>query len=75
MKKPRNRPATSATHRFITGALGALFVVVAVVIGVISELTMGVILAALVIGGLGLDALVNAWRNRPSLLEKIGPLP
>lgn len=28
-----------------------------------------------VIGILGFDAIVNAFRNKPSLLSRIGPLP
>jgi hypothetical protein len=32
-------------------------------------------LAVAVLLGLGLDALHAAWRDRPSLLSRLGPLP
>jgi hypothetical protein len=63
--------------RVVSGCMGALFVVLAIAIIVVAggpERT-GPLLAALVIGLLGIDALINAVRGRRSLLSRIGPLP
>ncbi|WP_372661180.1 hypothetical protein [Hydrogenophaga sp.] len=65
----------STTYRLVTAAFGALFTLIAIAIVVVSELTVGVALAAVVIGILGLDAVISAYRNAPSLLARIGPLP
>lgn len=35
----------------------------------------GPMIGMLVLGGLGLDAVIGAMRARPSLLMRIGPLP
>jgi hypothetical protein len=57
--------------------MGALFVALAIAIVAVVERPMGLgaLIAALVIGLLGFDALINAVRNRRSLLSRIGPLP
>jgi hypothetical protein len=57
--------------------IGVLFVGVAVAILVTSrnDLSVGAVLAAVVIGGLGIEALLSAVRNRRCLLSRIGPLP
>jgi hypothetical protein len=39
------------------------------------DLSVGPVLAAAVIGGLGIEALLSAARNRRCLLSRIGPLP
>jgi len=39
------------------------------------DLSVGPVLAAVVIGGLGIEALLSAARNRRCLLSRIGPLP
>jgi hypothetical protein len=58
-------------------AIGILFVVVAVAILSISYPFTSVAepVAGLVIGALGLEALVSARRRTRSLLSRIGPLP
>jgi hypothetical protein len=63
--------------RIVTGCIGALFVALAIAIVAVVERPMGpgALIAALVIGLLGIDALINAVRNRRSLLSRIGPLP
>ena len=63
------------THRLVTAAFGAFFVVVAVVLYVVSDHTIGPALAAAGLGLLGIDAIVSAYRNTRSLLSRIGPLP
>jgi hypothetical protein len=65
----------SKSYRVVTAAFGLLFVVLAVAIIVVSDRTLGPLLAAAVVGLLGADAIAGAIRNRPSLLSRIGPLP
>lgn len=57
--------------------IGVFFVGVAVAILVTSrnDLSVGAVLAAVVIGGLGIEAVLSAVRNRRCLLSRIGPLP
>jgi hypothetical protein len=63
--------------RIVTGCMGALFVALAIAIVVVVDRPMGpgALAAAFVIGLLGVDALINAVRDRRSLLSRIGPLP
>jgi hypothetical protein len=70
-----NGATGSKTYRLVTAAFGLLFMVVAVAIVVVSDRTFGPILASAGIGILGVDAMVSAFRNKPSLLSRIGPLP
>jgi hypothetical protein len=57
--------------------IGLLLTAVAIAIALLGELStsIGSLLATLVLGGLGVDALVSAVRRRRSLLSRIGPLP
>jgi hypothetical protein len=57
--------------------IGALFVgiALAILVSFMHDLSVGPVLAALVIGGLGIEALLSAARNRRCLLSRIGPLP
>ncbi len=65
----------SSTYRLITAAIGLLFAVVGVVILFVSNFTIGPVVTAAVIIILGIDAVVSSYRNKPSLLSRIGPLP
>ena len=65
----------SSNYRIVTAVFGLFFVVLAVAIVVVSDRTVGPLLAAVVISVLGIDALASALRNKPSLLSRIGPLP
>ncbi len=58
-------------------AFGILFVVIAVAIVVTSTAAtrLGAGVAAIVLGGLGVDLVISALRGTPSLLSRIGPLP
>ncbi|NUZ05376.1 hypothetical protein [Piscinibacter koreensis] len=76
------RPLPSAApprrgHRIVIAAFGVFFVGLAgVVLALASAATLlGSLAAAAVLGLLGVDACVSAWRGRPSLMERIGPLP
>jgi hypothetical protein len=57
--------------------IGALFVGIslAILAAFMHDLSVGPVLAAVVIGGLGIEALLSAARNRRCLLSRIGPLP
>ena len=69
-------PATGTkTYRLVTLGLGLLFVATAIAIVVLSELTVGPVVAALILGILGIDALLSAYQGRRSLVSRIGPLP
>ncbi len=59
----------------VTAAFGLFFTAIAVVVLMVSEFTIGPVVAALVIGILGIDAVVSAYRNTQSFLSRIGPLP
>lgn len=59
----------------MTGAFGVLFVALALAILAISELSLRSVIAGVLVGGLGVDAIVSALRNKKSLLARIGPLP
>jgi hypothetical protein len=65
----------STTFRLVTAAFGMLFLSAAVTIVVVTEFSVGPVLAAAVIGLLGADAIVGSYRNTRSLLSRIGPLP
>ena len=67
----------SKSHRVITSAFGMFFIAVAVLIVLTSSEStrLASLLLAILIGGLGLDALVSAIRSKRSLLSRIGPLP
>lgn len=64
-------------ERVAAALIGALFVGVALAIlaSFMHDLSIGPVLAAVVIGGLGIEALLSAVRNRRCLLSRIGPLP
>lgn len=62
-------------HRLITAAFGALFTICAITLLLLSERTIGPLVAAAGIGLLGIDAMVSAYRGTRSLLSRIGPLP
>ena len=67
----------SKTPRVVTALFGAFFILLAVAILLSADRSMIVraVLGALVIGLLGVDACISAARDKPSLLQRIGPLP
>jgi hypothetical protein len=71
----KNRSVGSRNYRIVTAVLGLFFVMLAVAIVVVSDRSVGPLLAAAVVSVLGIDAIVSAFRNKPSLLSHIGPLP
>ena len=69
--------ARSNAQRWVTTAFGVLFVGIAIAIVYLSasDYPLGAYAAAIAVGGLGIDALISAARNRRSILSRIGPLP
>jgi hypothetical protein len=67
----------SKTARIVTAVFGVFFIVLAIgiLLAVEEPIGVGALLAALVVGLLGVDACVRAARNKRSLVERIGPLP
>ena len=65
------------SERWVTAAVGFLFVGIAIAIVYLSaaDHSIGGYAAALGLGGLGVDALFSAARGRRSMLSRIGPLP
>ena len=64
-------------ERVVAALIGALFVgiAVAIVVSTMHDWSPGSVLAAIVTGGLGVEALYSAVRSRRCLLSRIGPLP
>lgn len=64
-------------ERVVAATFGALFVgiAIAIVLSTWHEWSPGNVLAAIVVGGLGFEALYSAARRRRCLLSRIGPLP
>lgn len=75
MSPTEHQQIHSKTYRIVTGAFGSLFVALSVVLFVVSDRSLGAAIAGVVIGGLGVDAVIGALRNKMSLLARIGPLP
>jgi hypothetical protein len=67
----------SRVDRLVTAAFGAFLVGIAVLSLVSADRSAraGASLVALVLGLLGVDALVAAVRGRRALVSRIGPLP
>ncbi len=66
----------SRLDRFIALLFGLVFCGIALAIVLLAQpLSTGPVIAAVVLGGLGLDAVVSAVRGTRSLLSRIGPLP
>ena len=67
----------SKTARVVTVVFGVFLVVIAAVILAFADrpLSIGALVASLVVGLLGVDACVSAARSKRSLVERIGPLP
>ena len=59
----------------VTAVFGWLLVAAAVAIAVVADTGWPAYLAAVVIGGLGAEAIYSAARHRRSLISRIGPLP
>ena len=69
--------SSTRIRRLISALFGIFFVALAVLIIAASEAAtrIGAIVAAMVIGGLGVDLILAVLRRKKSLLARIGPLP
>lgn len=71
-------PAASTGTRGLIGTLsGIFFIALAVLVLATSapSTRLAAVAVAIVVGGLGLDAIVSTVRRRRSLLSRSGPLP
>lgn len=78
MTNPNTRDVQgSKTRRIVTAVFGVFLMVLAIAILLSADEPMGVgaFVVSLVMALLGVDACVSAARNKPSLVERIGPLP
>jgi hypothetical protein len=67
--------SSSKSYRIVTAAFGLLFALLAIAIIIVSDRTVGPLFAAVVLGSLGIESVASAFRKKPSLLSRIGPLP
>ncbi len=64
------------SHRAVTAVFGVLLVLIGTWLLVHREHGQtGPLLAALILTGLGLEAIVSVLRGKRSLLSRLGPLP
>jgi glycerol uptake facilitator-like aquaporin len=78
MSRDASRPAGRSTvSRIVDLLFGTFLVVLAIAIVIWSDQSnfAGSVVAALVVGGLGVEAVFSAARGKRSLLARIGPLP
>lgn len=70
-------PSTSTSARIVDLLFGLLLAAIAVAILIWSEPSTlaGSLVAALILGGLGIESIYSAKRRRRSLVARIGPLP
>lgn len=69
---PPKGPSTRVETAF---GLGLVAVAIAIVVYADPGVGLGAWVAAALVGGLGLEAVIAAARGRRSLLSRIGPLP
>lgn len=73
---PSPRWHKSPNHRTITAVFGVLLALIGTWLLVQREEGQtGQLLAALILTGLGLEAVVSVLRGKRSLLSRLGPLP
>ena len=67
----------SRTPRVVTALFGVFLILLAVAILLLVDRSMivGGVVAALAVGLLGVDACVSSVRDKPALVQRIGPLP
>lgn len=78
MNEPADEsPRRSGIHRAISVAFGIFLLVMATLILFIADddTLAGSLIAAAVLGLLGVDVIVSVVRDRRSILSRIGPLP
>lgn len=77
MEKPeRPKGMRSRPYRWVTASLGLFFIVLAgAMVCTATDHKLSTYGCAVIVGGLGIDAVISAARNRLSFLARIGPLP
>lgn len=73
--EPVDPRSASTARRWGDAAIGALLLGCALALLLLGALDWRVLLAAAALLALGIHALHSAWRARPSLLSRLGPLP
>ena len=73
--EPADPQPASTAQRWGDAAIGALLLGCALALLLLGALDWIVLLAAAGLLSLGAHALHSAWRARPSLLSRLGPLP
>jgi len=75
--QPKTPVVRTKARRTVDLLFGVFFIVLSIVILMSSrESTLiGAVVVAIVVCGLGVDAVVSAVRNKQSFLSRIGPLP
>ncbi len=73
--EPVDPPPAYTTQRWGDAAIGALLLGCALALLLLGALDWMELLAVAALLALGLHALHSAWRARPSLLSRLGPLP
>ena len=71
----RRRFVKIMENRVITIGIGVFFATLGVLIALTAENGALSYLAAVSVGGLGVEAIYSAIKNRRSLISRIGPLP
>jgi hypothetical protein len=69
---PGKRPSATVEAAF---GIGLILLAIAIEVYADPSLGFGPRLAAALVGGLGMEAVIAAIRGRRSLLSRIGPLP
>jgi len=75
MQTAKDNGLQSRAYRTVTCAFGVFFMALALAIFAVSDVSLESLIATVLVGGLGLDAIVSALRDKKSLLARIGPLP
>ena len=74
--QPKTAVVPTKARRTVDLPCGFFIVLSIVILGSSSESTLiGSVVVAVVIFGLGVDAVVSAVRNKQSFVSRIGPLP
>ncbi len=74
-KKLNQKTENKKSYQIITALLGLLFISIAITLVFVSNNSIAAVSAELIIVFLGIDALICAYKNKESLLLRIGPLP
>lgn len=74
-KKLNPKTENKKSYQIITALLGLLFISIAITLVFVTHNSIAVVSTELIIGLLGIDALICAYKKKECLLFRIGPLP